>query len=82
MLAYVEKLTLNSQAMSKADLDDLRSTFSEEQVYDIVTIASIFNFINRIASAFGVELDAGLEHAVRQVPDGEAFSELAARHRG
>jgi uncharacterized peroxidase-related enzyme len=81
MLAYVEKLTLNSQAITKTDLDELRCAFSEKQVYDIVIITAIFNFIDRVASAFGVELDAGLQQAVDAAPDQEAFPELAARCR-
>ena len=81
MLAYAEKLTVNPSSMTKADLDDLRRHFSEEQAYDIVLIASLFNFIDRIADAFGVELDAFTKHMANAAPEGEALGELAASHR-
>ena len=44
--------------MTLDDLEqDLRAHFSEEQALDIVTIASLFNFIDRVADGLGVELD-------------------------
>jgi len=81
MLAYAEKLTLNPSQMIKGDLDGLRRDFSEEQCYDIVLIASLFNFIDRIADAFGVELDAFTRHMAHAAPEGEALKELAASER-
>ena len=81
MLAYAEKLTVNPSQMTKGDLDGLRRHFSEEQCYDIVLIASLFNFIDRIADAFGVELDAFTKHMAHTAPEGEALKELAASER-
>jgi alkylhydroperoxidase family enzyme len=81
MLAYVEKLTLTPSQLTKGDLDELRQHFSEEQCYDIVLIASLFNFIDRIADAFGVELDAFTRHMAHAAPEGEALKELAASQR-
>ena len=81
MLAYAEKLTLNPSQMTKADLDGLRHHFSEEQSYDIVLITSLFNFIDRIADAFGVELDAFTKQMAIAAPEGEALKELAASER-
>lgn len=81
MLAYAEKLTVNPSQMTKADLDGLRRHFSEEQSYDIVLITSLFNFIDRIADAFGVELDAFTKHMAGAAPEGEALKERAASER-
>jgi hypothetical protein len=81
MLGYVEKLTMNPSQMTKADLDGLRRHFSEEQAYDIVLIASLFNFIDRIADAFGVELDAFTKHMATAAPEGEALPGFAASER-
>ncbi len=78
MLAYAEKLTLNPSGLKRADLDELRKYFSEEQAFDIVVIASLFNFMDRIADAFGVELDAMLAQMARSSPEGEALPEVAA----
>jgi alkylhydroperoxidase family enzyme len=81
MLGYAEKLTVNAAALTNADLDELRRYFSEEQVYDIVVIASMFNFIDRIADAFGVELDSFTQRAANAAPEGEALKECAAVQR-
>ena len=81
MLGYAEKLTLNAAALTKADLDQLRGYFSEQQVYDIVLIASMFNFIDRIADAFGVELDSFTQLAANAAPEGEALKDFAASRR-
>ena len=81
MLEYAEKLTLNAATLTNADLDKLRRHFSEQQVYDIVLIASMFNFIDRIADAFGVELDSFTHHLANAAPEGEALKEFAAGHR-
>src|SRR5260370_41954111 len=82
MLAYAEKLTLNPSALTRSDLDGLRKHFSEEQAYDIVVIASLFNFIDRIADAFGVDLDPMMKQLAAAGPAGEALREFAAAHRG
>jgi len=81
MLAYAEKLTVNPSGLKRADLDQLREHFSEEQAFDIVVIASLFNFMDRIADAFGVELDPLLTQIARSSPEGEAIPELAAPAR-
>jgi alkylhydroperoxidase family enzyme len=81
MLAYAEKLTMNPSAMTKEDLHGLRRHFTEEQVYDVVLIASLFNFIDRIADAFGVDLDAFTKQMASASPEGEALPELAASKR-
>jgi alkylhydroperoxidase family enzyme len=81
MLAYAEKLTVNPSAMTKKDLDGLREHFSEDQAFDIVIIACLFNFMDRIADAFGVELDPILSQLARLSPEGEALAEVAASTR-
>jgi alkylhydroperoxidase family enzyme len=81
MLAYAEKLTLNPSAMNKKDLDGLREHFSEERTFDIVIIACLFNFMDRIADAFGVELDPILSKLARSSPEGEALTDVAASTR-
>ena len=81
MLEYAEKLTLTPSATTRADLDGLRRHFSEEQAYDIVVITCLFNFMDRAADAFGVELDPMLLQLARSAPDGEALGEVAAPRR-
>jgi hypothetical protein len=81
MLEYAEKLTRTPSAMTRADLDGLRRYFSEEQAYDIVVITCLFNFMDRAADAFGVELDPMLLQLAQSAPDGEALGEVAASKR-
>jgi uncharacterized peroxidase-related enzyme len=81
MLEYAEKLTVNPSGSTRSDLDKLRRHFSEEQIYDIVLIASLFNFIDRIADAFGVELDAFTKQMATAAAEGEALEKFAAVHR-
>ena len=82
MLEYAEKLTRTPSSMTKTDLERLRQHFSEEQVYDIVVIACFFNFMDRAADAFGVELDPALSRRARSSPEGEALTEVAVARRG
>jgi hypothetical protein len=81
MLQFIEKLTVNPSGMTLGDLNGLRRHFSEDQAYDIVLVACFFNFIDRVADAFGVELDALLKTAISMTPEGEAFKQFAAQHR-
>ena len=81
MLAYAEKLTLNPSAMTRSDLDCLRKHFTEEQVFDIVIITCFFNFMDRVADGFGVELDPTLSRLAASSPEGEALTEVAAKVR-
>jgi alkylhydroperoxidase family enzyme len=81
MLEYAEKLTVAPSSMTKADLDGLRAHFTEEQAFDIVMVACLFNFMDRVADAFGVELDDGLKRLVATTPDGEALKDVAATAR-
>ena len=81
MLGYAEKITVNPSSMTLDDLDGLRAHFSEEQTLDIVVIASLFNFIDRIADGLGVELDPMLKQLASRSPEGEAQTEVAAPMR-
>ena len=81
MLGYAEKLTVNPSATTKAELDGLCQHFSEEQAFDIVIIACLFNLMDRLADAFGVELDPFLSRLARSSQEGEALAEVAASTR-
>lgn len=54
MLDFVVKVTVESQACTEADLDVLRKDgWTDEDVMDIVQVAAMFNYTNRIANACG-----------------------------
>ena len=58
MLEYAVKLTEHPENMLKADAEKLRiAGFSDESILRINLITSYFNFVNRIVSGLGVELE-------------------------
>ena len=58
MLAFVEKLTRDPGSLSEGDLRPLRAAgFSDEDVLEISVVCAWYNFVSRLASALGVELD-------------------------
>lgn len=52
--AYAEKLTANPHLMTEADLEELAAVgLDRDEVWDVVEIASMYNFTNRMALATG-----------------------------
>jgi len=55
MLDYVAQLTRDATRVSRHDHERLRSIgFDDRAILQITLIASWFNYINRVADAFGV----------------------------
>jgi uncharacterized peroxidase-related enzyme len=55
LLAYVDKLNLNPSQIRQSDVDALKQTgWSDEAIYDAVTICALFNFYNRWIDGTGV----------------------------
>jgi len=55
LLAFVKKVTQNLPAVAEADIEALHSHgWSDEAIYDAVTVCALFNFYNRWVSASGV----------------------------
>lgn len=55
MLAFAVKLTKEPLACEESDLEYLKTHgFSDEDVWDIIEVASMFNFTNRMAMASGM----------------------------
>jgi uncharacterized peroxidase-related enzyme len=56
LLAYLEKLTLTPSATAAADVEQLhRLGWSDEAIYDAVTVCAMFNFYNRWVEGTGVQ---------------------------
>ncbi len=54
MLDYAIKITRTPVECDEADIEKLRSLgFNLEDVYDIITTASVYNYNNRVAEAAG-----------------------------
>ena len=52
MLAFAEKMTIESARIGEADRQALRNAgFSDRDIWDIASVAGFFNMTNRIASA-------------------------------
>ena len=59
MLDYAVKITKTPVECDEADIEKLRTLgFSLDDVYDIVTTASVYNYNNRVAEAAGHIPDA------------------------
>jgi uncharacterized peroxidase-related enzyme len=55
MLEYVEKLTLHPAAMARPDVEALHAAgYDDRGVLQINLIASMFNYLNRVADGLGV----------------------------
>ncbi len=58
MLAYVVKLTKTPRLIAEQDIMELQNAgFNDQQILQIATVASYFNFVNRLASGLGVRLE-------------------------
>jgi uncharacterized peroxidase-related enzyme len=56
LLAYLDTLTLAPAATSSVDVQQLRDAgWSDEAVYDAVTVCALFNFYNRWVEGSGVQ---------------------------
>ena len=60
ILEFSEKLTRNPEQMDEADVVGLRNEgMSDEEILDLVQLIAYFNYINRIATALGVDPEEG-----------------------
>jgi uncharacterized peroxidase-related enzyme len=58
MLDFAVKLTLAPKSMRQDDVQTLRNAgFTDEAIHDIVQIAALFNYYNRLADGLGIELE-------------------------
>ena len=72
ILEYVGKLTVHSNDLSEADLVPLREAgLSDEDILDVVMIASYYGYMNKIVDALGIWL----------VPEQEKLQEEIAHSR-
>jgi alkylhydroperoxidase family enzyme len=55
LFEFIEKVNRSSNQVSQQDVDELnRAGWSDEAIYDAITVCSLFNFYNRWCDAAGV----------------------------
>jgi uncharacterized peroxidase-related enzyme len=55
MLDFAVKLTRHPGEMEEDDVQELRRVgFSDTAIHDIVQVAALFNYYNRLADGFGI----------------------------
>jgi len=55
LFAFVEKMNRNSSVLRKEDLDEAKAAgWSDEALYDAITVCALFNFYNTWIDASGV----------------------------
>ena len=65
VLAFAGKLTRTPGAVGQGDIDGLRAAgWSDQAIEDAINVASLFNYMNRLVDAFGIE---GNEDYFRQI---------------
>jgi len=58
MLAFAEKITEDASQIKSQDIQSLQEIgLTDEEILDVVLIASFFNYMDRIADSLGVEID-------------------------
>jgi len=56
MLDFAVKLTLTPSKMVRGDVDSLRGVgFDDSAIHDIVQVAALFNYFDRLADGMGVD---------------------------
>lgn len=71
MLEFAVKVTEAAYTIRPTDLDQLRNYgFTDEALFAIVEVVGFFSYVNRIADAFGIELDDFLEQRWRSESEG------------
>ncbi len=54
---FARKLTREPESVSQADIDSLRTAFTDKEIVQLVFAICHFNTMNRLADAFGVPLE-------------------------
>ena len=55
LFAFIEKMNRESSRLRKEDIDQVKAAgWSEEAIYDAITVCALFNFYNKWIDATGV----------------------------
>jgi uncharacterized peroxidase-related enzyme len=81
LFSFIEKMNRESTAITRADVEALeRAGWSEEAIYDAITVCALFNFYNKWIDATGVQdmsPEAYARTGVRLATDGYGMKRRA-----
>ncbi len=70
ILEFAVKVTETAHTITPTDLERLRDYgLTDEALFAIVEVVGFFSYVNRIADAFGIELDDFLEQRWTSEPE-------------
>ena len=62
MLDFVVQLTLEPSGVREGDIEKLREAgFEDDAIHDVVQVAALFNYYNRLAEGLGVDLEPEMQ---------------------
>ena len=65
LFAFVERVNRESSRLRKEDIDEVKAAgWSEEALYDAITVCALFNFYNKWIDATGVDDMTAAAYAV------------------
>ncbi len=68
MLDFAVRLTRQPAAIGRPDLERLRRHgFDDAAIHDIVQVAALFNYFNRLADGLGIDLEPEMRQAAPAV---------------
>lgn len=69
LLEYAERMTRDASSLTKADLHALRALgLRDEAILEAVHVTGLYNYMDRVADALGVEIDPEFQHANEDAP--------------
>ena len=84
LFAFIDKMNRNSSVLRQEDVDEAKAAgWSDEALYDAITVCALFNFYNRWIDAAGVSDMPAAAYAAsgqRLATVGYAPSESASRN--
>ncbi len=67
ILHFAETITCNSYKIHEGTMQDLRDLgCTDEELFEAITVASLFNYMDRMADALGAPVE-GLQEVVKQM---------------
>lgn len=77
VLGFAGKLTKTPGAVDQSDIDGLRRAgWSDQAIEDVINVVSLFNYVNRLVDAFGIEGNVGYFRHIGQALATQGYAPL------